>query len=213
MKASVNILVSAIFLVLAACSTQEVKQDSEAVSAPEKVESATDKVSTLANEALQWSGQNPAMTLAKEGKTLKLVRVMDGAACKNELEGAKGAFLLYAEPNDIERIKREKGAKIFGDFEAKIQAFSTDALQHAIEATNLSPDPFALGNDEAQEKLAKQLAGNFRAAIAGAVAKFQQETTLTIDVTAFQPSFVFFQNGCEITQLEPDNGGAESSAQ
>lgn len=212
MKTSVKVLVSMIFMVMAACSTQEVKQASQAAPTADKAESATDKASTLANEALQMSGQNPAMTLTKAGKTLKLVRIMDGAACKNELEGAKGAFLLYAEPNDVDRIKREKGSKIFGDFEVKIQAFSTDALQRAMEATNLAPDPFALGNDEAQEKLAKQLSNNFSAAVADAITKFQQETTLMIDVIAFQPSFVFFQNGCEVTQLEQGNGGAESPA-
>jgi hypothetical protein len=200
------------FIVLAACSNQEVKQEPKTLSVTGEASPTADKTSTLANDALQMSGQNPAMTLTKGGKKLNLVRIMDGAACKNELEGTKGAFLLYAEPKDIARIKHEKGAKIFTDFENKIQAFSTDALQHAIDATNLSADPFALGNDEAQEKLAKQLAGNFRDAVADAITKFQQETTLTIDVTAFQPSFVFFQNGCEATQVEPDNQGAENPA-
>ncbi len=66
---------------------------------------------------------------------------MDGGACKNDFQGAKGAFLLYADPADIDRIKREKGPRIFSDFENKIQAFSTDALQEAINATNLAEDP------------------------------------------------------------------------
>ena len=70
----------------------------------------------MANEAESMSGQNPPMTIMKGEKKLNLVRIMDGGICKNEFQGAKGAFLLYADSNDIERIKREKGAAIFSDF-------------------------------------------------------------------------------------------------
>ena len=124
--------------------------------------------------------------------------------CKNEFQGAKGAFLLYADPSDIDRIKREKGAAVFSAFETKIQDLSGDVLLEAIDKTNLSEDPFALGEDEAQEKLAKKLAHNFRNAASDAIDTFQKETTLTIDIAAFPPSFVFYQKGCEITQVEPN---------
>ncbi len=198
MKASVQILISMAFIALTACSTQEVKQETTPVPAP-------DKLPAITNEALQPSGQNPPVTLIKGDKTLNLVRIMDGGACKNEYQGAKGAFLVYADPADIERIKREKGTQIFGNFETKIQNFSIQALQDAINATNLAEDPFALGADEAQEKLTKQLSNNFRRSIADAVKLFQKETTLTVDVVPFAPSLIFYQQGCEAAHPEPEN--------
>lgn len=130
---------------------------------------------------------------------------MDGGACKNDAQGVKGVFLVYADPTDIDRIKREKGPQIFSDFETKIQFFSTDVLQDTINATNLAEDPFTLGADEAQQKLANQLTNNFRNAVTDAVNAFQKETTLTIDVVPFPPSFVFYQKGCEATHVEPGN--------
>jgi hypothetical protein len=144
----------------------------------------------------------------KGSKKLNLVRIMDGGACKNDFQGAKGTFLLYANPGDIDRIKREKGPQIFSDFENKIQALSTEALQQAMDVTNLAEDPFALGDDEAQQKLAKQLTGNFRIAITDAINTFEKETTLTIDISAFAPSFIFYQKGCEAIQTD-ENPDAE----
>ena len=196
MKAGVKFLTFITLIALAACSTQEVKQDAASDTAP-------DKSPTMANEAGPMSGQNPPMTIMKDGKKLNLVRVMDGGICKNEFQGAKGAFLFYADPNDIERIKREKGTTVFGVFETRIQTIAGDALQEAVDKTNLSEDPFALGDDEAQQKLAKQLTQNFRNAAAYAIDGFQKETTLTIDITAFPPSLIFYQKGCEVTQDEP----------
>jgi hypothetical protein len=196
MKAGVKFLTFITLIALAACSTQEVKQDVASDTAP-------DKSPTMVNEAGPMSGQNPPMTIMKDGKKLNLVRVMDGGICKNEFQGAKGAFLFYADPNDIERIKREKGTTVFGVFETRIQTIAGDALQEAVDKTNLSEDPFALGDDEAQQKLAKQLTQNFRNSAADAIEGFQKETTLTIDITAFPPSLIFYQKGCEVTQDEP----------
>jgi len=198
MKASVQILLGMTFIALTACSTQEVKHDAQAVSTPAKTPAITEN-------STQSSGQNPPLTRLKGDKTLNLVRIMDGGACKNDFQGAKGTFLIYADPADIERIKREKGPQVFSDFETKIQSFATDAFQEAINATNLAEDPFALGADEAQEKLTKQLSNNFRNSVADAVKRFQKETTLTIDVVPFAPSFTFYQQGCEATHQEPEN--------
>ena len=198
MKASVQILISTAFIALTACSTQEVKQDTKSLSAPDKLPAITDNSS-------QNSASNPSPTLVKGNKTLNLVRIMDGGACKNDFQGAKGAFLVYADPADVERIKRDKGPQIFSDFEAKIQTFSTQALQEAINATNLAEDPFALGADEAQEKLTKQLSNNFRKNVAAAINIFQKDTNLAIDVVPFASSFIFYQQGCEATHPEPEN--------
>ena len=198
MKTSIQILISMAFIALAACSAQEVKED--ALPIP-----ASDNLATLPNNVSSMSGQNPPLTLVKGNKTLNLVRIMDGGACKNDDQGVKGTFLVYADPTDIDRIKREKGPQIFSDFESKIQLFSSDVLQDTINATNLAEDPFTLGADEAQQKLSNQLTNNFRSGVADAVNKFQKETTLTIDVVPFIPSFVFYQRGCEATHVEPGN--------
>lgn len=198
MKSNLKTLISMACVVLTACSTLEVKQETESSSAPEKLPVITD-------DSSQKSGQNPPLTLIKENKTLNLVRIMDGGTCKNDFQGAKGAFLIYADPVDIERIKHDKGPQIFSDFENQIQTFSTQALQEAINSTNLNEDPFSLGADEAQEKLIKQLSNNFRNSIADSIKLFQKETTLTVDVVPFAPSFIFYQQGCEATHLEPEN--------
>ncbi len=198
MKASIRILIGMVFMVLTACATQEAKQNTSAIS-------TTDTLSVITDESMQSSGQNPPMTLIKDEQTLNLVRIMDGGACKNNFQGAKGVFLVYANQDDIERIKSEQGPQIFSDFENKIQTLSTAAFQEAIDATNLAEDPFALGADEAQEKLAKQLFNNFRDSVADAIELFQQETTLTIDIVPFTPSFMFYQQGCKASYLEPED--------
>lgn len=198
MKSNLKFLIGIAFIALTACSTQQAKQETEPLSTPEKLPAISDNLS-------QKSGQNPPLTLIKEDKTLNLVRIMDGGACKNDFQGAKGSFLIYADPVDIKRIKDDKGPQIFSDFENKIQSFSTQALQEAINATNLNEDPFSLGADEAQEKLTKQLSNNFRSSIANPLKLFQEETTMTIDVVPFAPSFIFYQQGCEATHLEPEN--------
>jgi len=206
MKVSVNILIGSLFMGLAACSSDSAKHDAAAAK-------PVDKASPPVGNESAMSGLAPRMTIIKDGKTLNLVRSMDGAVCKNDLEGAKGTFLLYAYPVDIERIKREKGTKIFSEFESKIQAFSAQVLQEAVDKTNLSEDPFVLDNEEAQQKLAQQLDNNFRNTVTEAINTFEKETTLTIDVSAFRPSFIFYQKGCEATLPEAeltDFGNAEA---
>jgi len=205
MNARLKFLTSITLISLAACSAQETKQN-----ATNNYTALTDKSPAMANEAGQVTGRNPPMTIMKGHKKLSLVRIMDGAICKNEFQGAKGAFLLYADTNDIERIKREKGAAIFSTFETKIQDLSADVLQEAIDKTNLSEDPFALGEEEAQQKLAHKLVHNFRDAATKAINNFQKETSLTIDITAFTPSLVFYQKGCEATDIDPPSSKSDN---
>ena len=200
MKACVKILTVTIFSALVACSSQEIKQEAEAKSEPVEP--------VVSDESLQLSGQNPAMTITKDGKTLNLVRIMDGGACKNELQGVKGVFLIYADPDDIARIKQEKGAAVFAEFENKIQAFSSTVLEDTVNAVNLAEDPFALGEDEAQQKLARTLSIEFRRKIEAPAAEFQKETSLNIEVVPFPPSLIFYQNGCDAAHIEP---GTESN--
>ncbi len=195
-----------LFVTLAACSTQEVKQTEAAPSV------ATEKSKSVAQrtEAQQVDGLTPPMTLMKGDKKLQLVKIMDGGICKNAYQGAKGAFLLYADTSDIERIKREKGTAIFRSFESKIQDLSGNVLQAAIDETNLAEDPFSLGEDEAQQKLASKLVTNFRNAATPVVSQFQKETSLTIDITAFQPSLIFYQKGCDESRLEQEDPNPKS---
>ena len=199
MNVSLKFFTGIALISLAACSTQKVKQDVTT----NKTSGAIDIAPTMANEAEQISGQNPPMAIMKDGKKLNLIRILDGGICKNELQGVKGAFLLYADTNDIERIKREKGATIFSTFESKIQTITGEILQAAVDKTNLSEDPFALGEDDAQQKLADKLVNNFRKAAIDVIDAFEKETTLTIDISAFPPSLVFYQKSCEATHMDP----------
>lgn len=201
MKSMVKPITSIAFLILSACSTQQVQQNT--LNRPEPIESIKSAPSPEA--AWSNSGIHPPLKIIKDNQALNLVRIMDGGMCKNDFQGAKGEFLVYANLKDIERIKREKTPEIFKEFENKIQVFSTQVLQEAIEATNLAEDPFSLGEDEAQEKLAMKLADNFRNAVKPAVKAFQKETTLTIDVAPFSPSFVFYQKGCDMTKINPES--------
>jgi len=189
------LLISISLLTVTACTSQPVK-DAQPVPAPPAIATPA------------TSEQAPPLSELKNGKTLNMVRVMDGAACKNDLQGVKGTFLVYANPEDIERIKREKGAQIFADFEIKIQNLATEALQTATDATNLAEDPFAISAQVVQQKLANQLNTNFQDSIAAGLKRFQQETTLSIDIVPFPPSLIFYQKDCEATQLEPDESQA-----
>lgn len=206
MKVRLSFLLSACLL-LAACATEKPKEPP--APAPNLV-----PVPPADNRAQQpgLEGPAPAMTIDKAGKKLSLVRVMDGAACKSPLEGAKGTFLVYADLNDIERIKKQQGPKVFREFELKIQTFSEAVLQEALDNTNLADNPFALGQDEAYQQLATQLSENFQQAANAAIAKFEQETSLTINVTPFAPSLVFFRDGCQAVLDEPEDTGTKPPA-
>lgn len=192
MKNTLAIPISFAAVTLFACSTTNITTPPAA--------STTGMTETIIS-----TGPNPAPTLAKGDKTLELVRIMDGGACKDHFQGVKGTFLIYADPNDVERIKKEKGNQIFTEFENSIQGFSTQALQNAVNGANLAENPFALGADEAQEKLSKQLARYFRDHIVSAINRFQQETGLTIDIIPFAPSLIFYQQHCDAASLEPEN--------
>ena len=199
MKASVKFIISIAVIVLSACSTMKKPQDTLV---------SSEKPVLTQPAVVPEDAQNPPMTLTKNGKTLNLVRFMDGAVCKNDLQGAKGVFLIYANPQDIERIKKEQGTQIFSRFETKIQNFSEAILQQAINTTNLSEDPFSLGDDVAKQKMVEQLTQNFRSAAIEPVNEFEKETSLTIEISAYRPSFEFFQKGCEATLNESENTSA-----
>jgi len=199
MNFGVKFLTCLYALFLTACATNPAgKQDLETVSSP-------DEISSLAHAPSNQNEQTPPTKIIIKGTTLFLVRIMDGGACKNDYQGVKGEFLLYADMKDIERIKTKQGAEVFADFEKKIQELSTSALEQAVEETNLAEDPFLLGADEAQQKLSKQLNANFQRSLAKPLREFIKETTLNIQINTFLPSLVFYQHGCEATVVEPEN--------
>jgi hypothetical protein len=198
MNLTVRLWAMMMLIALSACTAPEVKQSRTTV--PE----APKKAGPVERESLPLSGETPPLTKTKAGKTLRLVRMMDGGACKNDLEGVQGIFLLYADSEDIERIKAEQGAQVFAEFEKKIEAFSSVALQQAVNNTHFALDPFALDATDAQLKVARQLLAQFDRAIAHPIKQFQQDTTLTIDVTPFFNSLVFYTEGCDATHLHQD---------
>lgn len=138
----------------------------------------------------------PPQISSKNGKELKLVRAMEGGACNAKDQGAKGVFLVYADPNDIERIKTEKGAGVFQQYESRIERFSLLAFQESVAATNIADNPFALDNDDAQKQVTQQLTSNFAGFSKSAISHFESSTGLTIDVVPFSPSMVFLLEEC-----------------
>jgi hypothetical protein len=199
MNIKVKIFTAVAVSLLSACATSPAQRPDTAAVQPEPKPQIQEEKSPPGYDA----SSNPPLSITKGGKDLKLVRIMDGGICKNELQGASGSFLIYADLQDIERIKREKPKEIFKNFENKIQNFSSEILEQAIDKTNLAVDPFSLGDDVMQEKLAAQLTNNFRTAAARPLAAFTRETTLTIDITPFPPSLIFYQKGCDISRFNP----------
>ena len=123
---------------------------------------------------------------------------MEGGACKNDKQGAQGVFLIYSDPDDIERIKREKGSEIFSAFEKEIQEFSLVALDKAVKSIEITVDPFALDEADAQSKVFIRLAKSFRLFVEKDIARFQEKTSLTVEIIPFKRTFEFYINNCEV---------------
>jgi hypothetical protein len=139
----------------------------------------------------------PPVTRFKNGKNLKLVSMMEGGACNSRQQGAKGAFLVYADSSHIERIKREKGSQIFRDFQTDIQTFALQALRVSVEQTNIADNPFALDVRQSENQVIKQLLSGFSEAIAPAINSFEEDNGLMIDVQPFLPSMIFLLEECD----------------
>ena len=194
----VKLLISIAFLILTACSNQELKQSQT------EQPVLTDNQYSLDGVKLPGPDDVPPMTTIKAGKDLNLVRTMGGGACKNDQQGIEGLFLLYANKDDIERIKGSKGELIFSEFEKKIETFSLLAIQEAVQETDFTKNPLLDTNQEKQ-RILKQLAKHFRIAVENSINAFQEETSLTIDVAPFPSSFVLYTDDCEVREhAHPD---------
>ena len=187
MNLKITLIVSILFPLLSACSTQTIHIQPATNTTSTPVDSEVSIAPISDQSSLPISG----LTHVKSGKTLKLVRIMEGGVCKNTQQGAVGMFRLYASPTDITRIKQNQGAEVFADFELQIQDFSMLTLQHAINLLDFQDTA------STQQQLAKKLTKSFSDLIANDIAKFETKTTLTIDVIPIQESIIIFLDGCE----------------
>lgn len=174
-------MIMAVLTLLSACSTQPVnpKLTVTPVLKPE--------MATIAG-----------LTTIKSGKTLKLVRIMEGGVCKNKQQGAIGMFKLYASSEDIVRIKQQQGSDVFADFERSIEQISMHALQRAVDRMDFTRDINPKNKNLTQQQLLNRLEQLFINSIRNDITQFEAETTLTIDVIIEPDSMIIYQNNCEI---------------
>lgn len=188
-----RILTSASLLYLTACADNPtITNEQRPTKAPQ---------STIAKPA------EPPMTIEQAGSTLQLVRILEGGVCKNELQGVKGGFLLYADSADMKRIKAERGAKVFPEFEQTITDFSLVTLQSVAQKINYALPLQAKNATDTQSPLTVHFTTLFNEAIAAPIARFQKKSTLKIAIQPFAAELVFYQYGCDATKEA--NEGAE----
>lgn len=178
---------------LAACTVEPVR---------DAVDEEIDAFTVYQADPMDVSDNVPSPTHVKEGRELRLVRVMEGGVCKNEREGVEGLFLLYADTDDIERIKITEGALVFGEFEREIETISAMALQEAIKGIYLGGDSIFPDSPTSEQNMLNEFELQFADTIESAIDAFQQKTTLTIDILPFIPSLYFYSEGCELGHEE-----------
>lgn len=174
---------------LAACTVEPVR---------EPVDKELDEFFVYQADPMETSEDVPSSSHVKEGRELRLVRVMEGGVCKNEREGVEGLFLLYADTDDVERIKIKEGTQIFGDFEREIEAIAAMALQETVKGIYLGGDSIFPDSPTSQQNMLNEFELQFVDTIESAIDDFQQKTTLTIDILPFLPSLYFYSEGCEL---------------
>ena len=178
---------------LAACTVEPIR---------EVVDEELDDFLVYQVDPMDASEDVPSPTHVKEGRTLRLVRVMEGGVCKNEREGVDGLFLLYADTDDVDRIKITEGAQVFGDFEREIETISAMALQETIKGIYLGGDSVFPDSPTSQQNMLNEFELQFADTIESAIDAFQQKTSLTIDILPFIPSLYFYSEGCELGREE-----------
>ncbi|WP_404357352.1 hypothetical protein [Methylotuvimicrobium sp. KM1] len=178
-----------VFASLAACTAEPVR---------DAVDEEIDAFTVYQADPIDVSEEVPSPTHVKGGRELSLVRVMEGGVCKNEREGVEGLFLLYADTDDVERIKITEGAQIFGDFEREIEAIAAMALQETLKGIYLGGDSIFPDSPTSQQNMLNEFELQFVDTIESAIDDFQQKTTLTIDILPFLPSLYFYSEGCEL---------------
>lgn len=137
-----------------------------------------------------------AMTKEKSGEILELVRIMEGGACKNEKSGAIASFMLYANSDDLKRLKQNQGTEVFADFEQTINDFSMLALQQALEKLDFEAGANSETEDTRLQQLQEELSVLFIDNIADNIVKFENDSSLMIDV--IPNAWSLYLDGCEI---------------
>ena len=168
-----------------------------------EVNSVTPQVISSSITPVTPEDRTPATSKVKGQRTLKLVKLMEGGVCKDDEQGVSGVFLLYANPEDLQRIRQAEGSDIFKSFETKIQDFSLNAFKYAVNNTPIAISPFALDEDDARNQVGMALVKKFNIAIQSDMAAFEQSHSLSIDIEPFIRSFRFYIDGCEINN--PDD--------
>lgn len=181
-----SIFILATFL-LVSCATNK-KEIEKNAAIPKEV--------TESEDLEMGSSKVPPKMTKKDGRELALVRIMDGGACNSEDRGVRGLFLVYADPQDVERIKSQKGAEIFQGFEHDIESLSLQALQESIDVINFDDNPFALDLEDALKQEVQQLILKFKEFAEPAIDNFKLENGVTIDVIPFAPSIGFILENC-----------------
>lgn len=179
-----TLIFSILLATLSACSTQS-KLDHNSSPAPIDSEITVKPI----DQKTPFSADET--TLIKLGKVLTLVKIMEGGACKNMQQGAIGLFRLYANKEDIARIKETQGAEIFSDFERQIQNFSMLAIQGAIQQLDFQ-------SNSSNQQLSTKLIHLFSSLIANDTYKFETETKLLIDISLVKESLVFYLADCKM---------------
>lgn len=195
MNPSMFAILAIVSISLVACTSESVRS---------KADEESEDFTFYPSEPMEASDDVPSPTHVKDGVMLRLVRVMEGGACKNEREGVEGLFLLYADPGDVERIKVTEGTRIFGDFEREVETISAMALQETIKSIYLGGDSLFPESPTSLQNMLNEFELQFADTIESAIDAFQQKTTLTIDILPFMPSLYFYNEGCELGHEETE---------
>ncbi|MGR9105486.1 MAG: hypothetical protein ACU843_01005 [Gammaproteobacteria bacterium] len=184
----IRVILITIALSFSACATRKPEMPGAAHPPEEETESAVTSSSRV---------KPPPQTTFKNERELKLVRVMEGGACNTENQGARGLFLVYAEPDDIERIKKEKGTSVFERFEHEIEDLSLQAWQESVNSVSISDNPFALDVEDALDQVVRRLIEKFKEFARSLIGQFESDSGMTIDVIPFSPSMSFILENCD----------------
>ncbi|MGH8557694.1 MAG: hypothetical protein ACRESZ_09585 [Methylococcales bacterium] len=183
----VRSILIAIALSLSSCATQKQAIEKGPASKKETEESEISTESTF---------KAPPRSTFKNGRKLKLVRIMEGGACNSRDEGVRGLFLVYAEPGKIERANEEKGQQMSEQFENDVTNLSLQALQEAIDTINIADNPFALDIEDTLQQIVDRLISKFSEFVQPAIEQFESNTNQTIDVIPFSQSMNFILEAC-----------------
>ena len=174
-----------------ACSTQSVQPDLNTTAKPVDSEVSITKIPS------EHASVMSALTKIKAGEILNLARIMEGGACNNNQQGAVGLFSLYANPDDITRIKQQQGPEVFANFESLIETFSMHALQQTVDRLDFKSGIDTLNKNHVQQLLADRFSALFINSIAEDITEFEANTTLTIDVISQTDSLTIYQDNCK----------------